>query len=254
MEVNYDSLESVTNALKGQDVLVNTVGSGAISGQNLVIDAAIAADVKRYVPADYSSFTADPEAQTLPVIKPLVDVQNYLKEKAAEGKIEWTIFQTGAFLNLITGLMPLSFDPATKSIQWYDDGEAKVSATTTTTIGKAIAAALKKPGETRNRFVFVHDIVVTQKKLVELAKKYLTAGPEWTETRIDSNEELQRTFDLLKLGKFDHPTAMAQLKAAVCSGKYRAVFEETDNELLGLEGYAEEHLEELVKANLAKYN
>jgi hypothetical protein len=185
---------------------------------------------------------------------PMADIQNYLKNKAAEGKIEWTVFQTGAFLDMIVGMVPFLFDPATKSIQWYDDGEAKFSTTTSTTIGKAIAAALKKPEETKNRVVFVHDIVVTQKKLVDLAKKYLTAGPQWTETRINSGEELQRTLDLLKSGEFEMMAAMAQLKAAVVSGKYRAMYKETDNELLGLANFGEEDLEKLVKAKLAKYN
>ena len=254
MEVNYDSPESITNALKGQDVLVNTAGSGAIAGQKPIIDAAIIAGVKRYVPADYGSFTTDPEAQKLAVMMPMTDIQNYLKSKAAEGKIEWTIFQTGAFLDMIVGLMPLAFDAATKSIQWYDDGEAKFSTTTSATIGKAIAAALKKPEETRNRVVFVHDIVVTQKKLVELAKKYITAGPEWTETRVNSGEELQKTLDLLKSGEFNMMTAMVQLKAALLSGQYRAMYKETDNELLGLGDFSEEDLEKLLKAKLAKYN
>ncbi|KAH8707198.1 NmrA-like family protein [Phaeosphaeriaceae sp. PMI808] len=254
VEVNYDSLDSVTNALKGQDVVVNTISAGAMVDQKLIINAAIAAGIKRYVPADYGSFTTDPKAQELAVIMPMVDIQNYLKNKAAEGKIEWTVFQTGAFLDMIVGLVPLAFDPATKSIQWYDDGEAKFSTTTSTTIGKAIAAALKKPEETRNRVLFVHDIVITQKKLIDLVKKYVTAGPEWTETRVNSGEELQRISELLKSGAFDMSAAIAQLKAGILGGKYRVMYKETDNELLGLGSFSAEDLEKLVKANLAKYN
>ena len=254
VEVNYDSPDSITNALKGQDVLVNTANSGAIAGQKPIIDAAITAGVKRYVPADYGSFTTDPEAQKLAVMMPMADIQYYLKNKAAEGEIEWTVFQTGAFLDMVVGLVPLAFDAATKSIQWYDDGEAKFSTTTLTTIGKAIAAALKKPEETKNRVVFVHDIVVTQKKLVELAKKYVTAGPEWTETRVNSGDEIQRTIDLLNSGKFDMKTAMGQIKAGLLSGKFKAFYKETDNELLGLGSFGEEDLETLVKANLTKFN
>ncbi|KAF2185187.1 NAD(P)-binding protein, partial [Zopfia rhizophila CBS 207.26] len=249
-EVNYDSPESVTSALKGQDVLVNTVGTEAIAGQKPIIDAAVAAGVKRYVPADYGSCTTDPEAQKLPVIMPMADIQNYLKEKAGEGKIEWTVFQTGAFLDMIVGLVPFAFDPATKSIQWYDDGETRISTTTSGTIGKAIAGALKKPEETKNRVVFVHDIVVTQKRLVELAKKNIASGPEWTETEVNTSEEIQRTLNLMKQGKSDLMTGMAQLKAAIFSGKYRVLYEKTDNELLGLGSFSEEDLEALVATNL----
>lgn len=241
------------SALKGQDVLVNTVNTGAATGQKPIIDAAIAAGVKRYVPADYGSFTTDPEARNLQVIAPMTEIQSYIKEKAANGLIEWTLFQTGAFLDMIIGIVPLTFDLRARSIVWYDHGEAEFSATTSTSIGKAIAGALKKPDETKNRVVFVHDIVVTQKKLVSLAKKHVASGPEWVETRVKSRDELERTLDLAKQGKFDFMAGMAQLKAALLSGQYRSRYEKVDNELLGLDHFGEEDLEALIIANIARY-
>jgi hypothetical protein len=90
--------------------------------------------------------------------------------------------------------------------------------------------------------------------MVELAKKYITGGPEWTETKVDSGEEIQRSLDLLRSGKFDFMVAMGQLKASILSGKYRAMYKETDNELLGLEKFGEEDLEKVFEANLAKFN
>lgn len=254
VQVDYDSSDSITSALAGQDVVVNTMSSAAMVNQKLIIDAAIAAGVKRYVPADYGTFTADAAAHELAVIMPMADVQNYLKTKAAEGALEWTVFQTGVFLDMMVTVAPLAFDPAAKSIQWYDDGEAEFSASTTRTIGRAIAAALKKPDETKNRVVFVHDIVLTQKKLVALGKRYVAAGPEWSETRIDTAEEILRTVDRLSSGQFDMMTMIAQLKAGLLSGKYRSVYKKTDNELLGLEKFSEEDLVELVRTDLSKYS
>jgi len=49
-------------------------------------------------------------------------------------------------------------------------------------------------------------------------------------------------------------TMIAQFKAGLLSGKYRSVYKETDNELLGREKFSEEDLVELVKTDLAKYN
>ena len=180
------SPDSLTSALTDQDVIVNTMSSGAMVNQKLIIDAAISAGVKRYIPSDYGCFTTNPAAHDLAVVMPMADVQNYLNIKAIEGVLEWTVFQTGVFLDVMVTVAPLAFDPASKSIQWYDDGKAEFSASNTRTIGWVIAAALKKPEETKVRVVFVHDIVLTQKKLVGSGKRYVTAGPEWTETRIDT--------------------------------------------------------------------
>ncbi len=63
VEVDYNSVESLANALRGQDVIVTTTSAEALSNQKPIIDAAIAAGVKRFIPSDFGSFTHDPEAQ-----------------------------------------------------------------------------------------------------------------------------------------------------------------------------------------------
>jgi hypothetical protein len=92
---------------------------------------------------------------------------------------------------------------------------------------------------------FLHDIILTQRKLVALGKRYVTAGPEWTETRIDTTEEIQRTVDYLSSGKFDIMTMIAQIKAGLLSWKYKSAYKETGNELLQPEKLSEEDFVEL---------
>ncbi|KAF1848204.1 uncharacterized protein K460DRAFT_353217 [Cucurbitaria berberidis CBS 394.84] len=121
------------------------------------------------------------------------DIQNHLKEKAERGEIEWTLFSTGPFLDMILANLPLLFNAKNKEIAWYAAGEGKTSFTSNVTIGKAVTAALKLPTKTKNRNIFIHDAVVTQKQMVALAKKYVPG--EWKETKASSEEELKAKFE-----------------------------------------------------------
>ena len=55
--VDYASMESLTDALRGQDAVVSTLASVSLSAQFLMIDAAIAAGVKRFIPSEFGSNT-----------------------------------------------------------------------------------------------------------------------------------------------------------------------------------------------------
>ncbi|CAO2654525.1 Nn.00g112580.m01.CDS01 [Neocucurbitaria sp. VM-36] len=240
-EADYNSLSSLVSAFKGHDAVIVAVNSGAIGGQKVMIDAAVQAEVSRFIPSDFGTMTTDPAAQTLPVHALLLDIQNYLKEKADKGEIEWTIFSSGAFLDLVIKMVPVVCDVANKEIVWYDAGDVKTSTTTTATIGKAIAAALKIPLETKNRNLFIHDAVLTQKEMVARVKKHVPG--EWKETQVSSEEELKATLEAVERGEFAMPTMMRMLKAAIWSGKYRSAYDKVDNEMLGLGLFSDEDLE-----------
>lgn len=243
-EVDYTSVDSLVKALRGLDAVVSAVNNKAIGSQKVAIDASIQAGVRRYIPADWGALTTDPEAQKLPVHALSVDIQNYLKEKAQSGQLEYTIFATGPFLDLLISF-PFAFDYANQKAELYDDGKHPFSTTTTANIGQAVAGALKNPESTKNRVIRIHDIVVTQAKLVALAKKYSPPGAKWTETSLDGDAELQKILDSIKTEGLDAPKAMALTKAALLSGKYAAEYKPVDNELVGLGFMTEEDLDAL---------
>lgn len=70
----------------------------ALQGQQLLIDAAIAASVKRFIPAEFGSDTLGKSGE-LAVFGGKVASRKYLEEKAAEGKITWTAIANGPFLD-----------------------------------------------------------------------------------------------------------------------------------------------------------
>ncbi|KIW11464.1 hypothetical protein PV08_10764 [Exophiala spinifera] len=245
--VDYSSVESLATALRGQDAVVSTVGPGALSSQKLTIEACILAGVKRYIPSDYGAITTDPKAQTLPINRSTVEIQQYLAEKARSGDLEYTVLATGPFLDLLIS-WPFAVDFQNRSVELFDGGVHPFSTTRLATIGKAIAGVLRNTEATKNRVVYVHDIVLTQAKILALAKKYSAPGEKWTETVVDSQTELDKALDGIAKGGLDQRKSMALIKAALFSGKYATEYKSVDNELLGLGFLSEEELDAMFAA------
>src|SRR4051794_20236823 len=138
--VDYDSLDSLTAALKDQDAFVSTLATLAVGAQIRLVDAAIAAGVKRFIPSEFGSNNHNPLARGLPVFAEKVKVQEYLAQKVQERGSEefsYTCVYNSAFFDwgLKVGFL--------LGKERYDGGERKFSATRLETIGKAVAGVLK---------------------------------------------------------------------------------------------------------------
>ncbi|KAL6900041.1 hypothetical protein GGI43DRAFT_423171 [Trichoderma evansii] len=248
-EVDYSSLSSLTEALKGKDVVVTTITAAAIPEQKIIIDAAIQAGVKRFIPADFGALSTDPSAKDLPIHIPTAQIRQYLTEKAEEGKIEYTVFSNGLFLELIFSF-PFVFDVANRKVELVDNGENPFSVTTTASIAKAVANLLKNPEGTKNRIVFIHDLTVTQAQLVRLVKKYSSPEPEWTETKLDAAVELQKSLESFARDGFTMETGAGLLRSALLGGKYASAYKNVENERFGLELWTEKELDEFVASKI----
>lgn len=96
MRANFESFDSLKSAFQGQDAVVSLVASSVLASQTQLIDAAIAAGVKRYIPSEFGSNTLDPRVlEAVPIFQGKVDVRDYLKSK--EKEISRTIIITGPF-------------------------------------------------------------------------------------------------------------------------------------------------------------
>lgn len=235
--VDYDSLDSLTAALKGQDALVSTLAILALGAQIRLIDAAIVAGVKRFIPSEFGS--NNPLTRRMPVFADKVKVQDYLAQKVQERGNEgfsYTCIYTSVFFDwgLKVGFL--------LGKERYDGGERKFSTTRLETIGKAVAGVLKHTEETKNGHVFVHDAVVTQNQLAALS------GKKW-EAEDSSTEVLEReAYAELEKEQPDFASAMFGFaKRAIWGEGYGGEFTKVDNELLGISMMNEKEIEELVK-------
>lgn len=107
-EVNFDSQESIIEALSGQDAVISTIGTLAVSAQLALIDAAVSADVKRFIPSEFGVDTrlvAGTKLESLLVGK--IKVIEYLKEKAQRhDSFSWTALATGSLFEFVRRSTP----------------------------------------------------------------------------------------------------------------------------------------------------
>ncbi|CAJ0543897.1 Ff.00g039810.m01.CDS01 [Fusarium sp. VM40] len=241
VQVDYSSVDSLSAALKGHDAVVSTLNAVATLSQKIIIDAAIIAGVKRFIPNEFSSIGTDPKARDIPVHKNVIEIQDYLKGNGQTGKIEYTIVSTGPFLEYALG-SPLFLDFHNRTIDLYGDGNVRVSTTSIAGIGQAIAGALKKPDQTKNRVIHVHEAVISQNQLLQLAKKAEPTAT-WTENKIEPEKALEEATDKFIQSPTDPSSLVGILKAAILSGKYDAEYQKTDNEVVGLPFLSDKELE-----------
>ena len=208
----------------------------------VVIDACIQAGVKRYIPCNWSSMSADPKAVELAAYGPMIQTQEYLEQKARAGEITFTSFCNGAFFDMIF-TAPFVINWENHSVRLYDKGVHPFSTTRLTTISKAVAGALNTPEVTKNKVLFIHDIIITQAKLLSLVKKHSPPGLQWTEVAVDAEAELRNASKSIQERGVDWENTVAQLTAGLFGGKYDAAYQSVDNELLGLGYFAEDELE-----------
>lgn len=99
-KVNYSDHAALVETLKGQDAVVSTIASFSTGDQVGIIDAAIKAGVKRFIPAEFGVDTTRTDVlERVPFLKGKAQVRNYLEQKNKETGFEWTEIITGPFFD-----------------------------------------------------------------------------------------------------------------------------------------------------------
>ncbi|GKT40698.1 bifunctional pinoresinol-lariciresinol reductase 2 [Colletotrichum spaethianum] len=246
-EVDYDSLDSLTQALKGQDALINCIQTFDPKIATRMVDAAIAAGVYRYVPPD---FGLDPErahVPSLPIFGLKTMTNQYLKQKATEndGKFTWTVIANGPFLDWGIRTSFMGVDVKNKKLSLFNDGENVVPYTMLADVGKAIVGMLLHPDETANRIVYIHSAVKSQKQLGALAQEAI--GGSWETTTVDVDAIYANCMESIKKGIVTPEVMYPQLMYACSKKEFAQPFAKSDNELLGVKEMSDDELKALYK-------
>ncbi|KAI8180830.1 Isoflavone reductase-like protein IRL [Colletotrichum sp. SAR 10_86] len=166
---------SLSNVVKGQDAVVSTLSSispaDALASQNSLIDAAIAAGVKVFIPSEYGVDTSDPSApEIIPFLTDKIATLDYLKKN--QDKISWTAIVSGAMFDW--GLAIPGFggwNVAARTVIIYDGGDIPFDATNLDQVGRAISKSLKNPELTKNQHVYVNSFTITQNQVLRALEK-----------------------------------------------------------------------------------
>ncbi|KAI8821167.1 isoflavone reductase family protein [Fimicolochytrium jonesii] len=248
-DYSYASLLAV---FQGQDAVVSALGSSALEHQNVIVDAAVGAGVKRFIPSEFGCNTVNRKgAAIVPFFQAKVDQVEYLKRMAAaHPSFTWSSVITGGFFDwsLKTGFSGYDLNRMTATI--YDDGTRRTSTSTLKTIGLAVARTLLHPAETANTYLYIQSFAVSQNEV--LAALEAVKGVAFAVTH--RTTEAARMEGAQKLAAGDIMAGYLDLiMAAVCSPGTGNDFEQeveggTTNSMLGL---PKETLEEAIKEALA---
>jgi nucleoside-diphosphate-sugar epimerase len=167
------SLPSLVEALRGQHAVVSTISTYSLAQQAVLIDAAVEAGVKRFLPSEYGVDSAIPEFGDLGIEPGKVkqDTVAYLRTKEHRG-LTWSALIVGAFFDWSFNAFPglLGFNIPSRRITLYDGGDVPFEATNLAQIGRAVAAILsdKHLEGTTNQYVYVNSCTVTQNQLLKM--------------------------------------------------------------------------------------
>ncbi len=237
------AVESVTEALRGQDAVITTVrGKGPQTDlQHRIALACVAAGVQRFIPSDFGSVDSSSQwtMDLVPLYKNKTDARNYAAELAEQNQaFSWTSLVCGHFFDW--SLDFLHIYPQRRSMDILDSGEQKWSASTLFRIGEATARILLHPDETKNKIIYVQSFCVTQNEVIKAFER--ATGKEWERVEYEAKQ-----YEVEEKRKADAGDAGAVENLIWMLGALDADWRGKENFAMGLLGLEDEDLDEAVR-------
>ncbi|KAF4335652.1 hypothetical protein FBEOM_10489 [Fusarium beomiforme] len=235
----------LVNALKGQDVVISALGIEGFDQQKTIVDAAVHAGVKRFLPSEFSSSSEDPVVlQLVPLFEKKKDLIEYLKSKEKDG-LSWTGLATGLLFDwgLANGF--LGFDIAKRAATIWDDGNKKFTLTNEKQLARAVTSVLGHPDETRNRYLYVYSVETTQNEIVRSVEKI--SGLNWTINSTSTEQQIAEAKRLLGAGDFSGGYILVRATTYGDVPGLRANYAQAKDLANGALGLEVESVEETVK-------
>jgi uncharacterized protein YbjT (DUF2867 family) len=248
VEADYDDVDSLTAAFQGQDAIVSVVGDAGVPSQKLMVDAAVAARVKRFLPSDFGSNLANVKTRELPVFASKIQIEEYLIEKSKTTDLTYSFVYVGGLTDFaIPKKVIMDFSKYSPKV--FNGGTVEFSSTSMSTVGKAVLGVLTHLEATQNRTVYVSECILSQRHLLSLAQKVAPDKP-WAPVDVDLNTMVKAALEHWAQGERSLSTAVPLLLKSIVDPEYGSKFDVNDNELLGIEPTTEEYLMDLVASTI----
>ncbi|KAI9742855.1 MAG: hypothetical protein M1818_003584 [Claussenomyces sp. TS43310] len=191
---------SLVEAFKGQDAVVSALGAGGLADEIKIIDAAVEAGVKRFLPSEFSCNTFNAKTTALvPFFALKVTVIEHLKKQESKG-LTWTAIPAGLAFDwgLHAGLVGFNIHDQTATI--FDGGNRAFSASNLSQVGNAVVAVLSKPAQTANQIIYVDSFTVTQNEILAALEK--ATNKKWDVSRTTTEAAAKEGGELFSKGDF----------------------------------------------------
>ncbi|KFY35868.1 hypothetical protein V494_05520 [Pseudogymnoascus sp. VKM F-4513 (FW-928)] len=227
------SEQSLVDAFQGQDAVVSALGAAGLAEEIKIIDAAVKAGVKRFIPSEYGSNSKNEKATALiPFFGLKAQINAHLKEQEAKG-LTWTGIAAGPMFDWGINMGLVGFNIHTKEALIFDDGNRRFSTTNLSQLGNAVVAVLSKPAATANQYLYIDSFTASQNEI--LAALEAETGAKWTVTTSTTDAAVAEGQALFAKGDFSG--LLLLLKANFLGEGYGSDFTKDaklSNELLGL--------------------
>lgn len=228
---------SLAQIFQGQDAVVSAITGGALSEQHKIIDAAVKAGVKRFLPSEFGTDTTNKNGRDIcPVFTAKMDVIDRLEAKARENSnFSWTAVATGLFFDFCLRSAFLGIDLKAQTANIWGSGDQRWSTTNVETVGKSVVGVLERPAETKNRFVWVESFSTSQNDVVAALEK--TTGKRWQVNKVKTADQIKTGNELVAKGESAGIALLiigAIFTEDVDTGADFSKSRKIDNDLLGL--------------------
>ncbi|TDZ59695.1 Isoflavone reductase-like protein TP7 [Colletotrichum trifolii] len=188
---NELSLEGLKKAFAGQDAVIVSFRLRNLDQHLRIAEAAAAAGVKHFMPADFGSIDADNTRarELIPLYRHKLAVRQEAQRLADENPgFAWTGIVCGHFFDwgVREGFLHAYLDR--REIEIIDGGRHRASAATLPRVGDAVVRILKMgvTPETKNKTLFIQSFCITQRDLLRSLEK--ATSVKWTVKDVDSEK------------------------------------------------------------------
>ncbi|XP_014553813.1 hypothetical protein COCVIDRAFT_29069 [Bipolaris victoriae FI3] len=171
--VQHKTSDFTPNALQsafiGYDIILSTMTGGDSDLQVGIINAMVAAGVRRFVPDEFSHDSLNKQLQArLPKHAERANVINHLKNLSdASPSFEWTAVATGYTLDtkIINGDM--GFDVEWQSATIHGTGMELFAASSLARVGQVVARVLANWEKTKNQYIYAAGTIISANEVLE---------------------------------------------------------------------------------------
>lgn len=174
------SSSSLQDVFTGQDMVISTMSGGDADLQIRIIDALVAAGVKKFIPHEFGHDTLNKELQArISKYAGRAKVIEYLQQLSSDRPgFSWTGIATGYPLDseLISGNM--GFDMTWHSATIHGIGTEPFAASSLERVGHVVASVVRHWEEVKDQYIYAAGVITSANEVLRSAER--ATGHEWT--------------------------------------------------------------------------
>ncbi|KAF2477025.1 uncharacterized protein BDR25DRAFT_43189 [Lindgomyces ingoldianus] len=174
------SVPSLESSFSGQDMVINTIAGGDYNFQARVIDAAVLAGVKRFVPHEFGHDSLNEAVhERLPRSADRAKVVRYLHDLSRTHlDFEWAAVSVGCILDHVLVAGDLGFDMQWQSVTIHGTGTEPFAVSSLERAGNVVANIIQHWDQVKNRYLYAAGVLTTANDVLACLER--SSGKKWS--------------------------------------------------------------------------